>query len=79
MIAGLGTWEWNAAYWAAAKLLIMFSLPLFLLDLWLERTGDEYVFQSAALSWKLAFAAAAVVIVAFFGANQANAFIYFQF
>jgi alginate O-acetyltransferase complex protein AlgI len=79
MIAGLGTWEWNAAYWAAAKLLIMFSLPLFLLDLWLERTGDEYVFQSAALSRKLVFAAAAVVIVAFFGANQANAFIYFQF
>ena len=79
MLAALRVWDWNDAYWVALKFLAMFSLPLLLLDLWLEKTGDEYFMQSATLTRRLAFATASAMIIAFYGANQANAFIYFQF
>ncbi len=79
LLAGLGTWHWRAEYWVAAKFLVLFSLPLMLLDLWLESTGDEYLFQSAGIPQRLTFATTAALIVALYGANQANAFIYFQF
>ncbi len=79
MLGALGTWDWTDKYLVSIKFLIMFSVPLFLIDLWLERTGDEYLFQSAALAKRLTFATAGALVVAFYGANQANAFIYFQF
>ena len=45
-LQGLTQWNWQPAYLAAAKFLVAFSLPLFVLDLYLEDTGDEYLFQS---------------------------------
>ena len=41
--------------------------------------GDEYFLQSAGWTWRIAVASTAAIIAAFFGANQSNAFIYFQF
>ena len=79
MLGGLGVWQWRAAYWVAFKFLTLFSLPLMLLDLQLEKTGDEYFLQSAGWTWRIAVASTAAIIAAFFGANQSNAFIYFQF
>jgi alginate O-acetyltransferase complex protein AlgI len=79
MLSGFGVWQWRSEYWIAFKFLTIFSLPLLLLDLQLEKTGDEYVLQSAGLTWRIAVAGMVAVIAAFFGANQANAFIYFQF
>jgi D-alanyl-lipoteichoic acid acyltransferase DltB (MBOAT superfamily) len=79
MLAGLRVWDWNDSYWVAAKFVLIFSAPLLLLDLWLEKTGDEYAFQSSTVRRKLAFAATTVLIMALYGANRANAFIYFQF
>jgi len=79
LLAGLTVWQWTDKFWISTKFLLMFSLPLFLIDLWLERSGDEYLFQSASLPSRLAFATAASLLTAFYGANQANAFIYFQF
>jgi D-alanyl-lipoteichoic acid acyltransferase DltB (MBOAT superfamily) len=79
MLAGLSVWDWNDSYWVAAKFVLIFSAPLLLLDLWLEKTGDEYAFQSSTVRRKLAFAATTVLIMALYGANRANAFIYFQF
>jgi D-alanyl-lipoteichoic acid acyltransferase DltB (MBOAT superfamily) len=79
MIAGVTHLAWQASYLAAAKFLIAFSLPLFLLDLYLEASGDEYVFQSRPHFQRVAVALTCVVSIIFFGANQANAFIYFQF
>ncbi len=79
MLAGFGVWEWRGAYWVAFKFLALFSLPLMLLDLQLEKTGDEYFQQSAGWAWRIAVASSAAIFAAFFGANQSNAFIYFQF
>lgn len=79
MLAGLGLWEWRDLHWVAAKLLILFSLPLMLMDLYLEWSRDEYLFQSGTVRHRLAFATASIVAIAFYGANQTSAFIYFQF
>jgi hypothetical protein len=78
-IAGLGHWSWQPDYLAATKFLIAFSLPLFMLDLYLEATGDEYLFESRPHFQRVAVALTCVLAIIFFGANQANAFIYFQF
>jgi hypothetical protein len=78
-VRGVGVWHWEPSYTAAAKFLAIFSLPLFLLDLYLEATGDEYVWESRPHFQRVAVALTAVLAIAFFGANQANAFIYFQF
>jgi alginate O-acetyltransferase complex protein AlgI len=78
-LGGLRIWEWRPEYAAAAKFLAIFSLPLFLLDLHLEATGDEYLLQSRGYSQRVAAGFGCIVSIILFGANQANAFIYFQF
>ena len=61
------------------RFLAFFILPLFALDLWLEKTGDEYLFESRSVDLRVAAGFAMVMMITFFSANQANAFIYFQF
>ncbi len=56
MLGGFGVWQWRGAYWVAFKFLALFSLPLMLLDQQLEKTGDEYVLQSAGWTWRIAVA-----------------------
>jgi alginate O-acetyltransferase complex protein AlgI len=78
-IQGLTNWSWQPSYSVATKFLIAFSVPLFVLDLYLEATGDEYLFQSRPHFQRVAVALTCVLAIVLFGANQANAFIYFQF
>lgn len=54
-------------------------MPLFVLDLFLEATGDEYLFQSRPHFQRVAVALSCVLAIVLFGANQTHAFIYFQF
>lgn len=79
MIKGFATWNWRPEFPSAFFFLALFSLPLLVLDLYLESSGDEYCFASASVRPRLAFGLACALIIAFLGANQANAFIYFQF
>jgi alginate O-acetyltransferase complex protein AlgI len=79
MLKGLGSWSWRPEFPAAFLFLAMFSIPLLLLDLYLEWTGDEYCFASRGMPPRVAFGLACALIMALLGANQANAFIYFQF
>ena len=79
MLKGLANWSWRPDFPSAFMFLALFTIPLFLLDLFLERTGDEYCFESAALRPRVAFGLACALIIALLGANEANAFIYFQF
>lgn len=78
-LRGLSVLSWQPEYAVALKFLALFSLPLFLLDLYLERSGQEYFLQERAPMARVAMACAAIVCIAFFSANQSNAFIYFQF
>jgi alginate O-acetyltransferase complex protein AlgI len=79
MIKGVTTWSWRPEFPAACLFLALFSVPLFVLDIFLEKSGDEYICASASVQTRVAFGLACTVIIAFLGANQANAFIYFQF
>jgi alginate O-acetyltransferase complex protein AlgI len=79
MLKGLGSWSWRPEFPAAFLFLAMFSIPLLLVDLYLEWTGDEYCFASRGMQPRVAFGLACALIMALLGANQANAFIYFQF
>jgi len=79
MLKGFFVWNWRPEFPAAFMFLALFSVPLLLLDLYLESSGDEYCFASATVRPRVAFALGVALIIAFLGANQANAFIYFQF
>ena len=78
-IAGLGHTAWRSEYFTALELLTIAMLPLALLDLRLERTGEEYGFEAGTPVARLAFAGALVVALIAFSANASSAFIYFQF
>jgi hypothetical protein len=49
------------------------------MDLLLEHSGEEYIFQLRSPVFRTAVAMAITVAIALFSGNQANAFIYFQF
>jgi D-alanyl-lipoteichoic acid acyltransferase DltB (MBOAT superfamily) len=79
LFRGLGNLHWEPQYFPAFEFLAAFSLPLFLLDIGLEHSGQEYVFQQRSPVFRTGWAMAMIVFLALFTANQASAFIYFQF
>jgi D-alanyl-lipoteichoic acid acyltransferase DltB (MBOAT superfamily) len=79
LLRGLGHFAWQPEYLVALKFLALLAIPLFLIDLYLEQSGQEYVFQEKTPLTRIAIACCALVLITFFSANQANAFIYFQF
>jgi alginate O-acetyltransferase complex protein AlgI len=72
-------WGWRPEYAIAAKFLAVFTVPLFALDLILELRQEEYVFATTTRPLRLAAATAFAAAVTLFAANEASAFIYFQF
>jgi alginate O-acetyltransferase complex protein AlgI len=79
ILRGLTHWTWKPEYGTAFAFLALFSLPMAVLDLAIERSGEEYLFETAPYPQRLAFAGVLLAIVTLFSANQINAFIYFQF
>lgn len=78
-LGGLRTFDWQPEYFIALKFLALFSIPMFLMDLRLESKGEEYIFQKSSPVFRTALGTAVLAVIAFFAANQANTFIYFQF
>jgi alginate O-acetyltransferase complex protein AlgI len=78
-LGGMRNLTWQPEYLVAFQFLALFSIPLFALDLLLERDGEEYVFQHRSPALRTATAVAVAAMIALLSANQANAFIYFQF
>ena len=54
-------------------------MPLFLIDLFNEARGEEYLFETAPDMRRVAAGVAMMAVVALLAANQLNAFIYFRF
>lgn len=79
MLGGIGRWEWRPEYMIAFVFLCVFTLPLFVLDLLLESTGEEYPFERHQPVVAVAYAASMILAVLLLSGNQINAFIYFQF
>jgi D-alanyl-lipoteichoic acid acyltransferase DltB (MBOAT superfamily) len=78
-LSGLTTFTWRPEYLVAAKFLVVFTLPLFLLDMLLEARNEEYAFEKLGAGARLAFGSGLAAAVSLFAANALNAFIYFQF
>ncbi|HZS61021.1 MAG TPA: MBOAT family protein [Gemmatimonadaceae bacterium] len=72
-------WGWRPTYVAALSYLAIFTIPLFLIDLRLEHSGEEYLLQTGRYRWQVAAATAAVIAVAMLSQGESSAFIYFQF
>ena len=79
MLGGATTWQWRPEYFTAFKFLTAFALPLFLVDLHMEASQEEYVFAWRPYVPRFAIAATLLVAVTLFAASDASAFIYFQF
>jgi alginate O-acetyltransferase complex protein AlgI len=79
LLRGLGTVTWRPEFWIAFKFLALFTAPLFIMDLVLERRSEEYVLERSLNLYRVAFATSMLVLVTLFSGNQINAFIYFQF
>lgn len=78
-LSGLTTLEWRPEYLTACKFLVMFSVPMFLMDLRMEKHQEEYIFQNGSPWLRTGLAISALAGIAFFAANQPSTFIYFQF
>jgi D-alanyl-lipoteichoic acid acyltransferase DltB (MBOAT superfamily) len=79
LLAAVRNFSWDPVYWTVFKFLALFSLPLLLVDLALEKSGQEYLFQQRTPVFRVAVGLATLVLITFFAAIQTNAFIYFQF
>jgi D-alanyl-lipoteichoic acid acyltransferase DltB (MBOAT superfamily) len=78
-LAGLSNFAWRPEYASAFFMLCLYSVPLFLIDLHLEVTDQEYPFANASYAVRTALAASAFVALALFSGSNLNAFVYFQF
>jgi hypothetical protein len=79
LLAGLSNFAWRSEYATAFFMLCIFSIPLFLVDLHLEASKEEYPFANSPYAVRTAVAAAALVVLALFSGSNLNAFVYFQF
>lgn len=78
-LAGLSDFAWRSEYASAFLMLCLFTVPLFVVDLLLETSGQEYPFAKSSHSVRTAIATVALVALALFSGNNLNAFIYFRF
>jgi len=78
-LGGLRSFAWTPEYWIALRFLALFSLPLFLVDVFNESRGEEYLFETALETRRIAIGIVMMVLVTILSANQLNAFIYFRF
>src|SRR5262249_46522401 len=78
-LSGITRFSWRSEYATAFLMLAVFSVPLFLADLVMESSNEEYPFASRPFRSRTAFAAAALITLALFSGNTFNAFVYFRF
>ena len=78
-LAGAIHWSWQPEYWVAFKFLSFFAVLLFCCDLRIEHNREEYAFQGKGIAGRVGFGVLLVLMIFLLGANQSNAFIYFQF
>ena len=78
-LAGLSNFAWRREYLSAFLMLILFSVPLFLIDLMQEADRQEYPFATASYRVQTTFAVFALIALAFLSGSNLNAFVYFKF
>jgi alginate O-acetyltransferase complex protein AlgI len=78
-ISGLTTLAWRPEYFMAFTMLAFFTIPLFLVDLFLEHRKEEYPLAATLEPYRVAMAFGFLAAVTLLSGNQISAFIYFQF
>jgi D-alanyl-lipoteichoic acid acyltransferase DltB (MBOAT superfamily) len=78
-LAGLRDFSWRSEYASAFAMLALFAIPLFLVDLIMESSNEEYPFAKTSYAFRTAVATCAFVVLALFSGNSLNAFVYFRF
>lgn len=78
-LAGLSNFAWRSEYATAIFMLCLFTIPLFVADLVMEASNQEYPFAQSSYAFRTTLASAALVVLALFSGNTSNAFIYFRF
>ena len=78
-LGGLFHFAWQSQYLAALAMVCIFSIPLFLMDLFLEASNYEYPFAEAPYVVRIGLALTALVVLALFSGTKFSTFIYFQF
>jgi alginate O-acetyltransferase complex protein AlgI len=78
-LAGLGNFAWRREYASAFIMLSLFTVPLFVADLLLEASKQEYPFANASYALRTALATGTLLVLAFFSGSNTNAFVYFRF
>lgn len=79
MYHGMSRFEWMPEYATAIAFLVMFTVPLFLVDLVNERRGEDYLFEKTHPYTKVLIAMSFLILTLLFAGSKSNAFIYFQF
>jgi len=79
MIRDLGHFQWNPDYAAAWIFLAILGGLGFAIDLQLEESGGEYLFQNSSPLLRYTAAVAAMMMLVLFSAGDSQAFIYFRF
>jgi len=79
-LGGLANWKWDEVYLIAAQFLGAFALTIMAIDLVLEKSRAEFLFGGEnRRRLQVATGVVLAMLITLFGANQASAFIYFQF
>ncbi len=79
MFSGGTNLRMNGQVPTALMVVALFAVPLFLMDLLLERKGEEYPNHGSSTLSKCLTATFLLGILLLFSANEASTFIYFQF
>src|SRR5436309_1165508 len=72
-LAGLSNFAWRIEYASAFFMLCLFSLPLFVVDLLMDASNQEYPFANAPYAVRTALAAFTLIVLALFSGNSLNA------
>jgi alginate O-acetyltransferase complex protein AlgI len=78
-LSGMSNFAWRSEYASAFAMLALFAIPLFVVDLLMEASNQEYPFANAPYAFRTALATAALFVLAFLSGNNINAFVYFRF
>ncbi len=79
MLRSLSHFHWQSDYPAAFLMLGLLAGIGMLIDLQLESTGDEYIFQTQSPALRYGYSLAAMALLILFSAGGSHAFIYFRF
>jgi D-alanyl-lipoteichoic acid acyltransferase DltB (MBOAT superfamily) len=78
-VAALTDVQWDPLMGLAAQFLVVYALTAVAIDCQLEKSRAEYLFGNRSVGSRMTVAGLFCVLIALFGANQENAFIYFRF